>query len=427
MENSTFSESLTYLYGLQRFGMVFGLSNIRNILRTLGDPQEGLKFVHIGGTNGKGSTAAIIASVLQQAECQVGLYTSPHMLSFTERIQISGQSITENEVAELTRRIRRGVEEGGIPQEFTFFDFTTAMALLYFAESSVDLAIVEVGLGGRLDSTNIVSPLVSVITNISYEHQDVLGDSLRGIAREKAGIIKRKVPLVTGITQPEVFEEVERICWEEDAPLYRMGRDFLVEKKGPGLFRYKGRHWDLPDLRINLLGNHQIDNAAMALATLEKLGELGIMVNQESIDSGLRRINWPGRLEVIRRKPWVVLDGAHNPAGAQALFEALSEDFSYRRCYFLLGMMKDKEVEKVVSILAPLSHGMMLCRPKQDRSAPPERLLRALEAVKGEGWIIADVAEGLDALLSMAGRDDLICVAGSFYTLGEAKAHLLPG
>jgi len=330
-------------------------------------------------------------------------------------------------VAGLTARIRKRIEEAGIPQQFTFFDFTTAMAFLYFAESNVDLAIIEVGLGGRLDSTNIVTPMVAVITNVSHEHRDVLGDSLREIAREKAGIIKQGVPLITGVAQGDLIRELERICREKEAPLYRMGRDFLSEKEGTGLFRFEGRHWGLSGLKVNLLGEHQIDNAAMAMGTLEAIEEQGFPVTRESFYRGFEKVDWPGRLEVVRKRPWVVLDGAHNPAGAQALSEALPQEFSYNRCYFLLGILMDKEVERIVSILAPLSHETVLCKPRQDRAAPPERLLRALEAVGGKGRIIPDVAEGLDALLSMAGSDDLICVAGSFSTIGEAKAHLLAG
>jgi len=405
--------------------MIFGLSNVANITRTLGNPQDKLKFIHIGGTNGKGSTAAMMASVLQESGLRVGLYTSPHVVSFTERIQVDGEQITETEVARLTAEIKERVEEAGIPQVFTFFDFTTAMAFLYFAESNIDLAIVEVGLGGRLDSTNIVSPLVSVVTNVSYEHREVLGDSLKGIAKEKAGIIKRGVPVVTGVTQNEVFLVVKRNCREKGVPLYRMGRDFSHQKEEAGCFHFEGRKWSISGLRVSLLGDHQVDNATMALGTLETIEGPGFSTNSEAIRRGLAKVQWPGRLEVIREKPWVVLDGAHNPAGAQALSEALCQNFSYDRCYFLIGIMGDKEVERLISILAPLSHETVLCRPRQDRAAPPERLLEALEAVGGKGRIIPDVSEGLDILLSMARSDDLICVAGSFYTIGEARSHLL--
>lgn len=425
MESKDFLESLAYLYDLQRFGTIFGLSNIENIAQVLGNPQQDLKVIHIGGTNGKGSTAALMASILQESGRRVGLYTSPHMVSFTERIQVNGLGITEAEVAGLTARIRKRIEEAGIPQEFTFFDFTTAMAFLHFAESKVDLAIIEVGLGGRLDSTNIVAPLVTVITNVSHEHRDVLGNSLREIAGEKAGIIKHGTPVVTGVTQEEIFQELERICREKEAPLYRMGRDFSHEKEGTGLFCFKGRRWSLSGLKVSLLGDHQIGNATMAMGTLETIEEMGFLVARESIYRGLAQVNWPGRLEIVRKRPWVLLDAAHNPAGAQALREALPQNFSYDRCYFLLGIMNDKEVERIVSILAPLSDETMLCKPRQDRAAPPERLLRALEAVGGQGRVIPDVAKGLDALLSMAGREDLICVTGSFYTIGEARSHLL--
>jgi dihydrofolate synthase/folylpolyglutamate synthase len=425
MGNEEFRASLEYLYGLQRFGMVFGLVNIENITRVVGNPHEELKVVHIGGTNGKGSTAAMMASVLKESGYRVGLYTSPHMVSFTERIQIDTQGIAEAEVAGLTARIRRQIEENGIPQTFTFFDFTTAMAFLYFAESNVDVAIIEVGLGGRLDSTNVVAPLASVITNVSHEHRDLLGDSLRDIAMEKAGVIKQGAPLVTGVTQAEIHLEFERICREKEAPLFQMGRDFSSEKEGIGCFRFEGRRWSLSGLKVNLLGDHQIDNATMALGALETIEGQGFPIVCDSIHRGLERVNWPGRMEVIRERPWVVLDGAHNPAGAQALCEALPRNLSYDRCYFLLGIMKDKEVEKIVSILTPLSHETVLCKPRQDRAAPPERLLSAVEAAGGKGRVIPDVAQGLDALLSVAGSNDLICVAGSFYTIGEARSHLL--
>ncbi len=425
MKNDTFHESLTYLYNLQRFGMVFGLSNIRNIVQTLDNPQERLKTIHIGGTNGKGSTAAMMASVLQRSGYRVGLYTSPHVMSFTERIQINSQCISEQRVARLTAMIRQKIEKADIPRAFTFFDFTTAMAFLYFSESEVDLAIIEVGLGGRLDSTNIVSPVVTVITNVSYEHRDVLGETLREIGREKAGIIKEAIPLVTGVTQQEVLDEMEERCREKRVPIYRLGRDFVIERQGGRHFRFEGRHGVLDGLQVNLTGQHQIENAAMAIGTLETMGELGIPVSHESVIRGLEEVTWPGRLEVIRKKPWVILDGAHNPAGAQALKEALVHNFSYDRCYLLLGIMKDKEVEEIIAILAPLADETVLCRPRQDRAAPPERLLETLEAVRGKGRIIPDVAEALDALLSTAGSNDLICVAGSFTTIGEAKAHLL--
>ena len=425
MKNNTFHESLTYLYNLQRFGMVFGLSNIRNIVQTLDNPQEDLKTIHIGGTNGKGSTAAMMASILQQSGYRVGLYTSPHIMSFTERIQINGQCISEERVARLTAMMREKIEKADIPRSFTFFDFTTAMAFFYFAESEVDLAIIEVGLGGRLDSTNIVFPVVTVITNVSYEHRDVLGETLREIGREKAGIIKASTPLVTGVTQQEVLDEIEKCCREKKVPVYKLGRDFVIERQGGRYFRFDGRHWTLSGLQVTLMGQHQIENAAMALGALETMGERDIPVSHKSVIQGLQKVTWPGRLEVLRKKPWVILDGAHNPAGAQALKEALVRNFSYDRCYLLLGIMKDKEVEDIVSILAPLADETVLCRPRQDRSAPPERLLGALEAVRGKGRIIPDVAEALDALLSVAGSHDLICVAGSFTTIGEAKAHLL--
>jgi len=427
MGEKGFAKSLEYLYGLQRFGMVFGLSNITYITKALGNPQDHLKIIHIGGTNGKGSTAAMVASILRENGYRVGLYTSPHVQSFTERIQINGCPITEAEVALLTDRIRKRIEDAGIAQGFTFFDFTTAMAFLFFSESDVDFAVAEVGLGGRLDSTNVAKPLISVITNVTLEHCDILGKTLIEIAREKAGIVKQGVPVLTGATHPKVLRELKRICEEKGAPLHRIHRDFFGEKAGHGRFHFKGRRWNLPGLAVNLKGDHQITNATVAAATVEVLESLGFSIDRQSIQRGLANIQWPGRLEVIRERPQVVLDGAHNPAAARVLREALARDFSYSRCYLLLGIMKDKEIKEIVSILAPIAYEAVLCKPNQDRAISPDLLLQALEQSGGKGRIIQDVREGLKTLLSIAGDDDLICVTGSFYTVGEAREYLIAG
>lgn len=222
----THHETLAYLYGLERFGMVFGLENVTRLLQTLGDPHQDLKVIHVGGTNGKGSVSAMMASTLQEEGYHVGLYTSPHLVSFTERIQIDGAEITWAEVVELTDLLRRRVEEEHIPQLFTFFDFTTAMAMYYFVRRKVDVAILEVGLGGRLDSTNVVHPLITVVTNVSRDHLNVLGERIEDIAREKAGIVKQGIPLISGTTQAEVIEIVEQECIKKEAPLRLIGRDF---------------------------------------------------------------------------------------------------------------------------------------------------------------------------------------------------------
>jgi dihydrofolate synthase/folylpolyglutamate synthase len=424
MESRKYKDSLDYLYGLERHGIVFGLANIRNILKPLGNPHEKLKVIHIGGTNGKGSTAAMVQSILSRSGYRVGLYTSPHLLSFTERIRIDDREITEAEVVRLTERIREAVGESRIPETFTFFDFTTAMAMLYFVEARVDLAILEVGLGGRLDSTNVVDPLLSVITNISMDHRDYLGGTLEAVAREKAGIIKEGRVLVTAAAQPRVVDLFRHICLEKKAPLYRVGRDFRGRRTGRRRFHYQGLRLNLPNLELKLAGRHQIVNATTALGAIETFGGNGYRIRDEAISEGLRGVQWWGRLEVVRDSPVVLLDGAHNPAAVKSLKEAIAEEFPYERLLVALGIMNDKDYRRIISILVPLADMTILCKPRCERAAPPQVLLDEVKRIKRKGEIVEDVGEAVQHLLSMASERDLICITGSFYTIGEAKDYL---
>ena len=424
MESREYKDSLDYLYGLERHGIVFGLDNIRNILKSLGNPHEKVEVIHVGGTNGKGSTAAMIQSILSRCGYRVGLYTSPHLISFTERIRIDDREITEAEVARLTERIRGAVGKSRIPETFTFFDFTTAMAMLYFFEARVDLAIFEVGLGGRLDSTNVVDPLLSIITNISLDHRDYLGDTLEEVAREKAGIIKEGRSLVTAATQPKVVDLFRRVCLKKKAHLYRIGQDFKGRRAGPRRFNYHGRKLNLPNLEINLAGRHQIVNATTALGAIETFGVNGYRIRDEAIYEGLRGVQWSGRLEVVMESPMVLLDGAHNPGAAKRLREAIVEEFTYKRLLLALGIMNDKDYRRIISILAPLADMTVLCKPRCERAAPPRVLLNEVKRIEKKGKIVEDVGEAVQHLLSMASGRDLICITGSFYTIGEAKAFL---
>jgi len=424
MVSRKYRDSLNYLYGLESHGIVFGLANIRNILKSLGNPHEKLKTIHIGGTNGKGSTAAIIQSILSRCGYRVGLYTSPHLVSFTERIRIDDREITEGEVVRLTEQIRGAIRKGEIPGTFTFFDFTTAMAALYFVGERVDLAIVEVGLGGRLDSTNVVDPLVAIITNISLDHRDYLGDTVEEVALEKAGIIKEGRGVVTAATQPKVLDLLRRVSLERKAPLFRVGRDFRKRQVGPRRFHYYGRKLNLPNLELNLAGRHQIINATTALGAIETIGENGYRIGDEAIYEGLRGVQWSGRLEVVMESPAIVLDGAHNPGAAKRLKEAILEEFTYERLLLVLGIMSDKDYRKIISILGPLADMTVLCKPRCERAALPQVLLNEVTRIEKRGKIVEDVGEAVRYLLSLATERDLICITGSFYTIGEAKAYL---
>jgi len=425
-ENSNdYSLSLDYLYGLEKFGMVFGLTQVRKILEAVGNPHEEIHAVHIGGTNGKGSTAAMMSSILQREGYRVGLYTSPHLIHFTERIKVNGREIDEKEVATLTGWMREKVEAAGIAGPFTFFDFTTAMALLYFSQRRVDLAILEVGLGGRLDSTNVIDPLLSVITNIAKDHGEILGRSLLKIAGEKGGIIKQGRPLITAARQPRVLQLFSRLCRERKAPFYRVGKDFRFEPIGDRTFHYKGLRRKLWSIHLNLFGAHQIVNAAAALGAMEILEDLVYPVSTEAMVEGLQEVQWPGRLEMISSSPRVVLDGAHNPAGARVLRESLRKEFQYRRLILLMGIMKDKDVKSILHTLAPLADHIILSRPHTDRASAPARLFKILGPYGKKAEVVDDLSLAIEKGLSLTRGKDLLCITGSLYTVGEARGYFL--
>jgi len=422
---TAYQHSLEYLYSLDKFGMIFGLAQVERILDALGNPHRAIQVIHVGGTNGKGSTAAMMASILQKEGYRVGLYTSPHLIRFTERIKINGKEIEEAEVADLAGEMKGRIEAASIEPPFTFFDFTTAMALYYFSQKMVDLAILEVGLGGRLDSTNVVDPLLSIITNIAKDHEELLGRSLLKIAREKAGIIKKGRPLITAATQPSVLRLFSRICREREAPCFRVGKHIRYIRTGERDFHYEGLQRKLWGVHLNLHGFHQIINATTALGVMEILEELGYIISTEAMIEGLRDVDWPGRLEMVFSSPKVVLDGAHNPAGAEVLKESLAKEFQYRRLILLIGIMKDKDYGAMLHTLAPLADHVILSRPNTVRAAPPASLKKSIGQNGRKIEVIEDLKEAIGKSLSMAGEEDLVCITGSLYTVGEARAYFL--
>ena len=423
----SYQETLSYLFGLQKFGIKFGLSNISRLLELVGNPHKTLKTVHIAGTNGKGSTAATIASIMKEAGYKVGLYTSPHLIDFTERIKINGKEIEEGEVVRLTEYIRSKVQDSEFKDELeriTFFEFTTAMALIYFKEKEVDMAVMETGMGGRLDATNVIRPLVSVITNISVEHKEYLGDTIEAVASEKAGIIKDGVPILTGVDQPAAFQVIERICNEKRAPLYRLGRDFSFHRKGFNNFSYNGINESFDLLTLNLRGGHQFQNASLAVAAVEMLKNKGFLIPLEALIDGLGKVSWPGRLETISQSPMIILDGAHNPAGAEMLSRAIKEELEFNRLYLVLGIMADKEVEGIISPLAPLAHEVILSRPQYERASRPSDLLPLAIRYNMNSRAFEHLREAIDYARSKAGSEDLIIISGSLFTVGEARGIL---
>ncbi|MCP4666082.1 MAG: bifunctional folylpolyglutamate synthase/dihydrofolate synthase, partial [Deltaproteobacteria bacterium] len=356
---TTYQDAVQYLYDLQKFGIKFGLSKTSNLLKTFGDPHKGRKYVHIAGTNGKGSVAAFVASILKEAGYKVGLYTSPHLVRFTERFRINDVEIPREKAARLIAEVRDAFRQEEPP---TFFEATTAMALLYFARENTDIAIMEVGMGGRLDATNVIIPLVSAITNISMEHQFYLGHRLLDIAGEKGGIIKKGVGVVTGVTQRPVIRLFESIAGGKKAPLWRLGRDIRYRTTESG-FHYYGTRRRLNNLSLGLTGMMQSRNAALALGLVERLEEKGFAISSAHIKEGLKSVMWSGRMHLFSEGPAVLLDGAHNPAAMRALARSIQEGFRYRRLILVIGVMEDKEIGRVLDGIVPISDYVIYTRP----------------------------------------------------------------
>lgn len=416
---SRYQESIDYLFGLQKYGIKFGLNCTENLLSRLGNPHHRLRCIHIAGTNGKGSTAAMLSGILKQHGLRVGLYTSPHLVRFTERFRINDDEVSPERILEIYGRVRRVVDDAEPP---TYFEIVTAMAFQYFAEEEVDWAIVEVGMGGRLDATNVIRPEVSVITNVSFDHEEYLGKTLAAIAREKAGIIKHKIPVVTGVRQPLVQAILKATCLRLETPLFRLGKDFRVRRNADGFMRYHGLRRRFPSLELNLVGWHQFCNAALAVATLEVLEKEGALsLHPAVIQEGLLQVNWPARLEILQEKPLIVLDGAHNPQGAECLRDALRQSYPKRRLHLVLGIMADKNIRGILRRLLPRAETAIFTQPKYARRADPETLRRLATPYIQKHYVIPDPGSAIQMARSLAASEDVICITGSLYFAGEVK------
>lgn len=414
-----YQDSIDYLYGLQKYGIKFGLNSTESMLERVGSPHRKLRCIHVGGTNGKGSTAAILSSVLTRHGFRVGLYTSPHLVRFTERFRINEEEVPMGRILPIFERIRSGLDEAEPP---TFFEVVTALALTLFAEEQVDWAVIEVGMGGRLDATNVIEPQVTLITNVSYDHQEYLGNTLAAIAREKAGIIKKGIPVITAARQPLVQGILKATCFRHAAPLYSLGSEFRVRRNQDGTFQYQGirRRW--PALGVGLKGDHQYRNAALALAALEVLEQSHVLVlNEESLGEGLASVHWPARLEVLHEKPLILLDGAHNAQGAETLRDALKTCFKYRKLHLVLGIMADKDIKGILRRLLPLAETAIFTQPRYARAAEPEELKRLARPYLKKHYVINDPAAAIEQAKLLADPDDAICIAGSLYFAGEVK------
>jgi dihydrofolate synthase/folylpolyglutamate synthase len=422
-----YGETVAYLYGLQQHGMKFGLDNIKRLLSATGDPQKAFRSVHVGGTNGKGSTAAMIESMLRTSGRTTALFTSPHLVSFTERIRVGGQEIAEEDVVALAAEVRQIAKSMG---DFspTFFEVVTAMAFLYFERRKVDWAVVEVGLGGRLDATNVVSPEATVITTIGYDHCEFLGRTLKEIAGEKAGMIKEGVPVVTAAQESEAMEIIEKRAAARGCRLFRYGGEFNAEQvsDSPGgiEFHYRGLR-EYEKIHLPLAGRHQAINASMAIRTMEVLSEKyeGLACD---IRKGLARVKWPGRLEMVKDDPPILIDGAHNPHAALALSDYLKKTLSsrYRRIILVTGIMADKDIDGILKPLLPLAAEVIFASPAYGRAASAEALAARAASEGYSSHIGGSVPDALRMAEEFCTPGDLIVVTGSFYTIGEAKEAL---
>jgi dihydrofolate synthase / folylpolyglutamate synthase len=407
------------MYGLRRFGIKLGLDVIESMLAGLGNPQDQYRTVHIAGSNGKGSIAAMLTAILGEAGFSVGLYTSPHLVKFNERISINGRPIEDHEVVEAYEAVREAHQAERTP---TFFEFTTAMAFWSFARHHVDWAVIETGMGGRLDATNIVNPEVAVISNISLEHQAYLGNTLASIAAEKGGIIKSGVPVISGVRQKRAREQLERIAAEKQAQFFRLGKDFRVRRRIGGTFSYYGLGRDLRDLRTSLQGEHQLKNAAMAMAAGEILIRRGTKISDQALGDGILKVRWPGRLELVCESPMVILDGAHNLAAAKNLAKYLAGYSPHKRITLVIGVLDDKPYKEILKALVPTAHRVVLTRPTIDRALEAETLYPIVREINPRVTTQPTVADAVAHALKTAQPDDLICIAGSLYVVGEAKA-----
>ncbi|HEV3142542.1 MAG TPA: folylpolyglutamate synthase/dihydrofolate synthase family protein [Gemmataceae bacterium] len=432
----TYDEAIAWWYGCIDYErrapqpVDLKLEEMRTLLQLLGDPHRRLRIVHVAGSKGKGSISAMLAAVLRQAGYRTGLFTSPHLNAVEERIQVNGQAISACELAALIAEVRAAV---GNKLQPTFFEVDTALGFLHFLRRRVEIAVVEVGLGGRFDSTNVCRPALSVITSISYDHTKILGSRLEQITFEKAGIIKPGRPVVSGALAPEARPVIERVAQERHAPLVELNRDFHLEYK-PGrigeqpprvTIRTRKQSW--PEMELGLVGAHQAANAAVVVACVEQLREQGLTIPGQAVAAGLANVFWPARLEVLGRSPWVVLDCAHNTASIQALIDTLNESFPPCRRILIFASSNDKDIPGMLRLLAPQFDYFLLTQFSYNpRAVPASELAAELAAIAPASQrICVPPAQAWELARSIARPGDLIAIAGSVFLAGELRPLLL--
>ncbi|MDF1500327.1 MAG: bifunctional folylpolyglutamate synthase/dihydrofolate synthase [Anaerolineales bacterium] len=446
MTLDTYKQALDYLYSYADYSVersyryspeLFELQRVRDLLARLGDPQEQYKSFHIAGTKGKGSVSALISSALRAAGYSVGLYTSPHLHRFNERMQVNGEEISDDGFVDLINRVRPALES---IDGLTVYEIATAAGLLHFADRGVEYAAIEVGLGGRLDATNVITPLVAVITTLSYDHMHLLGDSLSDIAREKAGIIKEGVPVVLAPQQYEAVRVIERIAEERKAPLVRVGEDWLFSTGSHSLERQTlyiwpseeqplmdayvetagGEEWAPPRYEIPLLGYHQVINAAVAYAALQSGKTNGILLSEEHIKQGFKQVDWPGRFQIISRRPLLIVDSAHNRDSALKLRLALEDYFPGQPVTMIFGASADKDIAGMLAELLPRVSRIVVTQADHPRAEEPELIAELAHSHGFRVQVIRSMDEALSWAIKQARPGEVILAAGSLFIAAEA-------
>ena len=416
----TYEEALSYIHSICWKGSKLGLDRTRELLGKLDDPQKELKFIHIAGTNGKGSTAAMLSSILEEAGYRVGLYTSPFINRFNERMQVNHQPIPDEELAALTEYVRPHAD--AMADSPTEFELITALAMVWFARQKCDIVVLEVGMGGELDSTNIIDvPEAAVIAAMGLDHVKELGPTMADIARAKAGIIKEGGRVVSYGGNPEADEVIAAVCRARNASLCQPDFSAIV----PGDFSLEGQTFSYKGwrgLRIPLVGAYQMNNAAVVLETVEVLRQRGWSVSDEAVRQGLADTRWPARFEVLRRDPVFIVDGGHNPHGIRATAESLQRLFPGKKFTFVTGVMADKDVESILGLIVPLADQFFTVRPDNPRAMSAQELAERIRAMGAKATPCESVADGVDRAVAVEGKDGVACALGSLYMSGDVRA-----
>jgi len=419
-----YKETIDWLYSFEKFGIKLGLERITHICKQLGSPQKNYKVIHVGGTNGKGSVCRFLQSILTLGGYKTGIYTSPHLQRFSERFIIDSKEISKKDVVLLVEKVKPIIDEmikdDNTP---TFFEIVTAIVFQYFSDKKVDFAIIEVGLGGRYDATNIVNPAATIITNVSLEHQDRLGHKIEDIAFEKAGIIKDEIPVITGASN-KTLDVIQKMAKEKKSSVTVINNSSWKKISGGVDWQEFLINGSLKEYNVktSMAGKFQGENIALTLATIENLQMNGVYIIDESITEGIEKTTNPGRMEIVSFEPIILFDGAHNIAGMKSLKKTLEEDFVYDNLILIIGILSDKNVKEILDIITPIAYTIIVTKSHNKRASDPSKLKDII--AKKEVIIKNEISDAIDYAKKVAKKEDLICITGSLFTVGEAKDHL---